>query len=244
MPVSRSGRRSGLVVTLVALLLFGLPASASGATFSVSSSIRYGACTSNIAWKGDVPNDNAWDTQYYQSYGTVKFCFTVLRLSDSDSTGDYWAVSELTTWNTTQGSYAYPSDNYGKVRINSTIGAISNYRFAAPDHNIELDTSCSAYTSLSVSAGFVSVGLSEKFCSGGRLNLEVESNTAAQWGSPDVTRTRQWETAFVLKVPNGGKPKLSGVIYIPNYYMYRDSTTLYWKYAKQWVTRSFSYQVP
>ncbi len=239
-----SRRRSGVVVAMVAMLLFSMPAAASAASFSVSSSIRYGACTSNVAWRGDVPYDNAWDTQYYQSYGTVKFCFTVLRLSDSDSTGDYYAVSELTTWTTTQGSYAYPSDNYGKVRVTSTIAAINNYRFAAPDHNIQLDTSCSATTSISVSAGWISIGLAEKFCSGGRLNLEVESNTAAQWGSPDVTRTRQWDTAYVIKVPNGSKPKLTGVITIPYYYMYRDSTTLYWKYIKQWNTRSFSYQVP
>ena len=89
----------GLWMTLVAGLL--LPAQA--AAFSVgSSSLIHSVCSTALAWTGDVPYDNAYETRYLQASGTVKLWTWFYKGIDQDPHGDYYVVTSRADWTLSQ----------------------------------------------------------------------------------------------------------------------------------------------
>jgi hypothetical protein len=227
---------------LLLLLTLAMPAQAAALTV-YSASVKNSYCSGSYSWKGDVPYENAWDAYYYQTTGTVKYCFWVYRVTDSDPNGDYYVVAERVTWTTTYDG-ATRGDNFASITLSSSIAAKNSVYEGAPDANVRFSGNCSASTSFSVSYGIFSVSVSETFCSSGQLNVSSIGSSSARWTSPDVTRTPKWEVAYMIKVPNGAKPKLTASLSIPRYSAYRDSQTLYWKYSKIWTSVSRSYTIP
>lgn len=243
-PIRRrlSRRRALAALALLASVLLGAPAPAAALSVSVSASIIYSYCDNDLPWRGDIPYDDFASTQYQQTKGTVSWCIYWYRLSDSDAYGDYYLVDSKVTWTTTQNYGHYPPDNYAKLQLDSSIAAKDNVKDVDPDHNITLSTNCSADTSFSVGWIFT-VGVTERFCTQGQLNLEAFTSTVGRWSSPDVTKTPRWEVAYMLKVGQGAKPLLRAQFTYPLYQIYRDPNTLYWKYTRSYGGEVFSYQV-
>jgi hypothetical protein len=237
--------RRSRTIAISLLMALSLASPVPVAAFTVySATIHHSYCSGNYSWRGELPYDNAWYTGDEQTTGTVNWCFFVYRISDNDPYGDYYLGATTVNWNTTYNANGhYPPDNYGKVRVSSSVAAISNVYFTDPDRSVTINESCNTSVNFGLSYPPFSVGVSERFCSGGKLNLEVRSTTAGQWGSPDVTDTPHWEAMYMLKVPQGRKPLISGTLTIPRYNKYRDPNTLYWKYTKAWASASDSWQI-
>ena len=241
--MSRQSRRHRILFGLTVLLSLAILAPAQVAAMTVySASVAYSTCSSYVSWRGEVPYDNSWWAGDEQTVGTVRLCFTVYRVSDSDPTGDYYVVGTRVDWRTSYdaNSRATP-DNYGKVNIRSSLGAVNNVYFREPDTNIALNQSCTDF-SVGISYGIFGGSLSERFCNGGKLNMEAFSSTSAQWGSPGVNDTPRWETTYMQKVGQGKKPLYTATLVLPRYNKYRDTSTLYWKYTKKWTQIVYSWQ--
>ena len=242
--MQRHSVRSRASLSLIALSALMLATASPAAALTVhSASIKNSFCSGSYTWKGDLPYDNAYDTNYYQTTGTVKYCFWVYRVTDSDPNGDYYLVAEQVYWTTTYDG-ATRGDNYGMITLESSIAAKDNVKDGDPDHDVSFSGDCSAQTSVGINYSIFSVSVAEVFCSRGFLDLVWLGTSSARWGSPDVTRTPKWEVAYMLKVPNGAKPKLTATLGYPRYNIWRDSTTLYWHYSKNWTNVVRSYTIP
>lgn len=233
--------RTSMAIMLAFAAAVALPGTAAASV--AGGIIRNSGCNGPYTWRGDLPYDNAYNTQYYQTTGTVKQCVTFYQQPDNDPGGDYYAIDDTVTWTNTY-SGATRGDNYGMVTLSSSIAAINGMADGDPDHSVAYSGNCAVPLSLGLNYQIFSVSAAEIFCSSGHLNLTWLGTASARWGSPDVTRTPKWEVIYMVKVPQGAKPKLSATLGYPTYNIWRDATTLYWHYGKNWTQVTKSYTIP
>lgn len=238
-------RRSLLVLSLAATLVALLPGAAAGVTISVSASIRYTSCQRNLAWQGSV--FYIWGTQ---NKGTVDHCLTLLKVSDSDSTADYYVVDYTAEWEVTYNDQFAPGDNYASVTVTSSVAAKGSVYAAS-----RTVTSSSCWESpVAVGTSFAgfSVTVRPVLCDSGTLRRDSVSSTGAKWSSDNIKKTPFWETAYMIKVGQGVKPHFSVILRYPRYTKYQDGGRYCgggycvptYSYTKKWTGIGWGVTVP
>jgi hypothetical protein len=229
-------RRGFLVVALVvsALVTTAAPASAV-ATFVPGASINKSYCTSQtaqLAWWGG--NNNGVHPDLVQPKGSMYLCYYKYRIADSDSSGDYWAMSVETYWTLRDGEADYPAVMYQNATSN--LSARSNVYTATP--SFTSNTSCNSSLSFTVSAGPIGATVRPRVCSGYRVNRYGYGPTQALYTSTSAGGLRKVETVYLQKVANGAVPRFTVSVAIPRYT--HTWNGLYWKQTAKLTWLSYT----
>jgi len=225
-------------------MFIAAPLPAAAVNYSTNAKILFTYCTDWYPWRGAVPYDNWYAAGDYQTTGAARNCNWWFRLDDEDSTADYYVWTAQVDWKVSNEAYLPPWDNKGIIVLSSSIAAKGGIYSADPDHDIVLNQSCTDLPiSIGAGEGFtIGVTITPRLCSGGKLNIDTYSSSAATWSSPDVTNTPRWEVGYFIKVGQGQKPSLGVTWQRPCYNKYRDPVTLYWKFNKAWCNSAISCQ--
>jgi hypothetical protein len=208
-------RVSAIAASLVVIAgLMAFPASTAAFSSSVSATIVKSACDRGWAWHGGIDYYSYVDQQ---DRGTFDYCITVLKLADSDSSADYYALDQTVDWNVSvYQTWANQSkDNYAKLTVSSSIAASGSVYAATP--TITSSSGNCTYISVGVAFGPFSVGVTPDLCDYTRLSRDSMGSSSVQWSSSNIAATPHWEVSYMQKVPQGARPYFTARLYYPNY---------------------------
>jgi hypothetical protein len=202
--------RRPFIVSLLALALSSILAASpvAAVTFSgASATIVNSGCssqTSQLSWHGGLPYpiNKIQYPQYSMPTGTVYFCWTKFRLSDSDPSGDYYSYVLSSTWTRTGGWPYWPAQMTQKVV--SSKASVSNDYGATP--TFSSSTGCTSPFSVGFNLGGVGVSVSPSLCSGYTVSRSSYGATGAAWTGGYAGEMHVIETAYFQKVAQGQVP--------------------------------------
>jgi len=180
-------------------------------------------CTGNLSWQAsELSGRFSGNYPYYKPYdlsqnkGTVKYCFTKLKITEKIKDGDYWFVEVKSDWSTSGRQLAGAKQGWSTT-VKSTAYTVKNAYSATPTFS---RGSGGQTVSVGFSFGGFSVGTSQKIL---KKNVKVTrsgfSSTGASWSGSDVAATQVTELVFAQAVKEKVKPTFNVEVVRP-YYSY------------------------